>query len=62
MKILFNDPIAAGERSTQRQHACYKSGGHYKDRETTVNGKPAWGCRCGMAAPKTARIWTKVKP
>lgn len=53
----IKDIIAAGERRRREERRCAESGGHHRDRETTVNGESAWKCRCGFAAPKTARVW-----
>jgi len=50
-----------GIKTAKRQAKCIESGGHYRDKDTTVNGKKAWKCRCGLAAPCHAKIWGKSK-
>lgn len=58
---MIDQLIAEGKKSRGRIFECEKSGGHFKDRETTTNNKrPAWGCRCGFVAPADARIWLGV--
>lgn len=60
---MFNELLEiarkSGIKTLERERSCQNDGGHFQDGETTVNGKLAWKCRCGFAAPKIAPIWKK---
>lgn len=45
----------------QQKNECRNNGGHFRDKEIIVNGKPGWKCRCGFGAQKAAPIWYAVK-
>ena len=54
---LLKTAEKAGIASRKREHACVKSGGHYRDATTVSDGKPGIKCRCGFSAVASAPIW-----
>lgn len=45
---MLDIAIEKGKQSTILQKKCQRGGGHYRDKQITINGKPGFKCRCGF--------------